>query len=208
MSPLVINRVTTRLTSPRRLIPTCETKNTSKNSKERSSQIMVTNCWWMIKLTSWGFTSRRTATVRRQIELKQNPNPNEGGGYWDIEVRGVTPSLDMPLMGSTKIHGPKAKIRCGYIFWTPPSSDDSQQLKTNLGLKPTPYVDRRNRTLDVAGASNLLHAVPGLRGGLEIELHWASMWFGRPLLFLHSSMLLLMCPLVISLVPNHNIIIR
>ena len=29
-----------------------------------------------------------------------------------IRVRGVTPSLDAPLMGSTKIHGPKAKLRC------------------------------------------------------------------------------------------------
>ena len=36
-TPLVINRVITRLTSPRRLISTNATKNTSKNSKERSS---------------------------------------------------------------------------------------------------------------------------------------------------------------------------
>ena len=33
-TPLVINRVTTRLTSPRRLILASATKNTSKNSKE------------------------------------------------------------------------------------------------------------------------------------------------------------------------------
>ena len=36
-TPLVINRVTIRLTLPRRLIPASATKNTSKNSKERSS---------------------------------------------------------------------------------------------------------------------------------------------------------------------------
>ena len=36
-TPLVINRITTQLTSPRRLIPASATYNTSKNSKERSS---------------------------------------------------------------------------------------------------------------------------------------------------------------------------
>jgi hypothetical protein len=39
--PLVINRVTIRLTSPRRLIPACETKNTSKNSKEAALKIVT-----------------------------------------------------------------------------------------------------------------------------------------------------------------------
>nr|BBF89332.1 hypothetical protein [Oryza barthii] len=34
-SPLVINRAETRLISPRRLIPTCESKNTSKNKIAR-----------------------------------------------------------------------------------------------------------------------------------------------------------------------------
>ncbi|KAF8652955.1 hypothetical protein HU200_062386 [Digitaria exilis] len=39
----------------------------------------------------------------------------------DLKVRVVVDPLHAPLMGSTKIHGPKAKYR----FWTPPSSDDS-----------------------------------------------------------------------------------
>ena len=39
-----------------------------------------------------------------------------------------------------------------------------------------PYVDRQNRTSDVAWASNLRQAAPGLRGGLEVKLYWASMW--------------------------------
>ncbi|KAF8669149.1 hypothetical protein HU200_051476 [Digitaria exilis] len=40
----------------------------------------------------------------------------------DLKVRVVVDPLHAPLMGSTKIHGPKAKYR----FWTPPSSDDSR----------------------------------------------------------------------------------
>ena len=39
-----------RLTSPRRLILACESKNTTKNEKERP------NCKCIIKLTSWGLT--------------------------------------------------------------------------------------------------------------------------------------------------------
>jgi hypothetical protein len=39
--PLVINRVTIQLTSPRRLIPACEMKNTSKNSKEAALKIVT-----------------------------------------------------------------------------------------------------------------------------------------------------------------------
>ena len=35
-----------------------------------------------------------------------------------------------------------------------------------------PYVDRRIRTSDVAWASNLHQAAPGLRGGLEVKLYW------------------------------------
>jgi hypothetical protein len=88
--------VTIRLTSPRRLIPACETKNTSKNSKETQHSNWSDNCSWMIKLESWGSTNRKTATVQRQIDLKQNPNPNEGSGYWDIGNRGMASPWTRP----------------------------------------------------------------------------------------------------------------
>jgi hypothetical protein len=43
-----------------------------------------------------------------------------------------------------------------------------------------PYVDRRIRTSNVAWASNLRQAAPGLRGELEVKLDCASMWLGGP----------------------------
>jgi hypothetical protein len=50
----------------------------------------------------------------------------------------------------------------------------------SMKLAFRPYVDRRIRTSDVAWASNLCQAAPGLRRGLEIKLDWASMWLGGP----------------------------
>jgi hypothetical protein len=61
--PLVINNVTIRLTLPRRLIPACETKNTSKNSKEAALKL--------------GFHKPITVTVLRQKTLSKNPPLNQ-----------------------------------------------------------------------------------------------------------------------------------
>jgi hypothetical protein len=71
-----------------------------------------------------------------------------------------------------------------------------------------PHVECRNRTLYVAWASNLRQTAPGLRGGLETDLYWASKCLGRPSLALSDSKLLSTHPLVLSFVPNHNIIIK
>jgi hypothetical protein len=47
--------------------------------------------------------------------------------------------------------------------------------RSSMKLSFRPYVDRRIRTSDVAWASNLHQAAPGLRGGLEVKLDWVSM---------------------------------
>jgi hypothetical protein len=59
----------------------------------------------------------------------------------------------------------------------------------------------------MAWASNIRQTAPGHRGGLEAELYWASKCLGCPLLALSDSKLLSMHPLVLSFIPNHNIII-
>jgi hypothetical protein len=66
----------------------------------------------------------------------------------------------------------------------------------------------QNRISYVAWASNLRQIAPGLRGGLEVELYWASKCVRRPLLALSDSKLLSTHPLVLFFIPNHNIIIR
>jgi hypothetical protein len=68
-----------------------------------------------------------------------------------------------------------------------------------------PYMERQNRTPYVAWASNLRQTAPGLRGGLEVKLYWASKCLGRPLLALPNSKLLFTHPLVLFFVPNQNI---
>lgn len=40
-SPLVITRVETRMTSPRRLIPVCQSKNTNKNEIEKQPKLQM-----------------------------------------------------------------------------------------------------------------------------------------------------------------------
>lgn len=56
MTSLVINHITNRLTSPRRLIPTSETKNKSKNSEVRTLK-NGTNCRCIIKFIKWDLTN-------------------------------------------------------------------------------------------------------------------------------------------------------
>jgi hypothetical protein len=47
--------------------------------------------------------------------------------------------------------------------------------RSSMKLFFLPYVDCRIWTLDVAWASNLCQAAPGLRDGLEVKLDWVSM---------------------------------
>jgi hypothetical protein len=70
------------------------------------------------------------------------------------------------------------------------------------------YIERPNPTPYVAWSSNLRQTTPGLRGGLELDLDWVSNLACTPLLYLHTSKPFSMHLLVLSLVPNHNIIIR
>ena len=80
-------------------------------------------------------------------------------------------------------------------------------IGSSMKLAFKPYMDHRNQTLYVAWASNLMQTAPGLRGGLEVDLDWASTSSWMPLLVLHASKPLSMHLLGISFVPNHNIII-
>jgi hypothetical protein len=84
----------------------------------------------------------------------------------------------------------------------------SGAIGSSMKLSFQPYVEHRNRTPYVAWASNLKQIAPGLRSGLEVELYWASKCLGRPLLALYDFKLLSTHPLVLSFIPNHNIIIR
>jgi hypothetical protein len=61
----------------------------------------------MNKLISWGLTNRSTATVLDKSKLKQN-SPLTRMWWLLIKTLGLCKTLDAPLMGSTKIHGPKA----------------------------------------------------------------------------------------------------
>jgi len=45
-------------------------------------------------------------TVQRQIDLKQNPNPNIGGGYWLYSLRGVQEPLLSSLRSPNMLQGP------------------------------------------------------------------------------------------------------
>jgi len=69
-----------------------------------------------------------------------------------------------------------------------------------------PYMDRRKWTPYVAWASNLMQTAPGLRGGLEVDWAWASNSSWMSLLVLHAPKPLSTHLLVLSFVPNHNII--
>jgi hypothetical protein len=73
-TPLVISRVTIRLTSPQRIIRAYETKNTSKNSKLRNTQNLVIICRWMIKHTKLWFQKPKTVIIRWQITLQKTPS--------------------------------------------------------------------------------------------------------------------------------------
>jgi hypothetical protein len=71
-----------------------------------------------------------------------------------------------------------------------------------------PYKERPNPSSYASWASVLLRTASGIRDGVEIDFLWVSMWLERPLLGFSNSKLLSMHHLVLSLVPNHNIIIR
>jgi hypothetical protein len=98
------------LTSPRKLIPTCETKKTSKNSKERSSGF-GTNCRWMIKFSKWGLANRWTATVNGQNNLSKTQNLITVAAYDYKGLRVIAYPRCTPLMGSKMIHVPLEQIR-------------------------------------------------------------------------------------------------
>jgi hypothetical protein len=129
-------------------------------------------------------------------------------------------------MGSNMIHGPTAQKRqrsteidsgrpldstipvdsgiiWSRIIWSWVRCD----WKLYENIFPT-NVERQNRTPYMAWASNLRQTAPELRGGLEVQLYWTSKCLGRPLLALSDSKLLSTHPLVLSFVPNQNIIIR
>jgi hypothetical protein len=56
-----------------------------------------------------GFHKLITATVQRQITLKQNSNPNEGVAAANKVPKVMQDPLDVPLLGSNMIQGPKTK---------------------------------------------------------------------------------------------------
>jgi hypothetical protein len=60
----------------------------------------------------------------------------------------------------------------------------------------------------VASVSDIRQTAAGLRGGLEVELYWASKCLGPPLLAFFDSKVLSTHTLVLSFIPNQNIIIR
>jgi hypothetical protein len=109
-TPLVINRVSNRLTSPPRLIPVYETKNTSKNSEDRSSRF-GTNCRWMIKFSSGVSQTDETTTINGQIDLRKTQNLMMAVEH---EYKGLMVAAypgRAPLMGSKTIHGLLDQIR-------------------------------------------------------------------------------------------------
>jgi hypothetical protein len=86
-SPLAINRITIQLTSPRRLILVA---NRRTQARTRLMQLNWSdNCRYMIKHSKFGFRKQKMVTVRWQIDLKQNSNPNVDDGYWLYSLREV-----------------------------------------------------------------------------------------------------------------------
>ena len=87
------------------------------------------------------------------------------------------------IMYPNTIHGLTAQAMVSQHhdrFWTSLCFDDFHRRLMNLGLKPVPLgslklsfhpcKERPKWTLYVAGASFFVHAGPGHRGGLELDL--------------------------------------
>jgi hypothetical protein len=96
-SPLVINRVRIRLTSPTRLIPITN-RRTQARTRDKTQLKWSDNCGYMIKILNMGFHKSMTMmTVQWQIDLKKNSNPNVDSSYWIYSLRGIQGPLFMSL---------------------------------------------------------------------------------------------------------------
>jgi hypothetical protein len=129
-APLVITR-DTRMTSPRRLIPSSVIKNTSKNRKETQPKF-----YWLRDGVSQADDGD---TVRWQNWSKKNPKPKCGCCCWINRGLERAWPLDSPLMGSDAIHGPTTQQKVSQHqnrIWTLTCFDDSRWLRMNFRVEP------------------------------------------------------------------------
>jgi hypothetical protein len=66
----------------------------------------------MIKHSKLGFCKPITTTVQWQIDLKQNPNPKVGGGYWLYSLRDVKDPSSRRKGVPTRYKAQRPKRRC------------------------------------------------------------------------------------------------
>ena len=90
------------LTSPRRLIFICESKNTSKNKREHYSIKEI----FGLSTRMWGFTNQWRQNCFWQINLSKTQTLM----VWQLlYMKTLQDPLDAPLMGFNTIQGPKTK---------------------------------------------------------------------------------------------------
>jgi hypothetical protein len=69
-------------------------------------------------------------------------------------------------------------------------------------------MDHQKRSLDASWVTSSRQTCPELRGRLELNLVWSSIFIWAPSLVLHASKPSSMCLLDLSFIPKYNIIIR
>jgi hypothetical protein len=150
----------------------------------------------MIKHSKLGSCKPITMTVQWQINLKQNSNPNIGGGYWLYSLRAIQGPLLTSLRSLDTLQGPNGPKDSDAAPWQildvnlfqwflltpmefgPQTKAIGYLMKLSFHL----YVDHWKRSSDVSWASILLQTGPGARDGLELNLDWASNLAWTPLI--------------------------
>jgi len=136
-------------------------------------------------------------------------------------LRVVTTPRHAPLTGLTTIHGPRNKngdaapkqildtdlFRCFQITQKD-LGPQTNAISFIMKLSFQPWVEHQKWSPDTSWVSVLLLAGPGLQNRLEVDSVWASSLTWAPVLVFHASKSSLMHPLVLSMIPKHNIIIR
>jgi hypothetical protein len=176
----------------------------------------------MIKLTSWGLSNRWTATLfdhrlnlskiqtlkwqwllnKKELGACKSPGRNPNGLQHDTRASGskdgdAAPWLILDVHLFRRFPSTQKDFWCG-----------TSVIRSLMKLWFQPYIECGNLTPYVGWVSNLRQTAPALRGGLEVELDWVSNLACTPLLYLHASKPFSMHLLILSLVPNHNIINR